>query len=218
MITKPKPQKYFATPLKAKDNYQALYGIMLFTCLVSFWGWQNLTSTSQQFAYSFYDVVKRGEWYRLFTYGFLHGNKMHLISNMFYLLVAGSWLCRNTAMSNTKFFVCYISSLVFSLLFAICSIHKNLFNLGIKLGGIGSSGAVVAVIFASLLLSPNKSATYTLVPLAYFFYRDYIKLADVALQDVAAVHLGGALYGLVYVIIFYPRQLLTIKCHPHNRR
>lgn len=210
--------KYPAPLSSSKENTSALYGIIFFTCLVTFWTWQNLVPRYQQFAYSFYHVVKLGEWYRLFTHGFLHANKLHLMANMFYLLVAGSWLCKNTTISNVDFFIFYISSMVFSLLVAIVTIHKNLFDRGITAEGIGASGATSAVLFASLLLSPHKSITYTLVPLAYFFYMDYAKIAYTHTQGVGAVHLGGMVYGLIYVMIFYPRQLLMTKGYQHHRQ
>ncbi|MEM9569630.1 MAG: rhomboid family intramembrane serine protease [Bacteroidota bacterium] len=210
--------KYPAPLSPPKDNTFALYGIIFFTCLVTWWAWQDVNSRYKQFGYSFYYVVKRGQWYRLFTYGFLHANKLHLISNMFCLLVAGRWICQNTTISNTDFFIFYISSMVLSLLIAIFTIHKNLFNLGIRFEGLGASGATNAIMFASLLLSPHKSVTYTFIPLAYFFYMDYAKIGSIQTQGVNAVHLGGMIYGLVYVTIFYPRQLLMTKGHRHNRR
>ena len=206
------------SPSRPKDNTVTLYGLIFFTCLVSLWVWQAPRRRYQQFAYSFYYVVKRGEWHRLFTYGFLHSRQTHLISNMVFLLVAGSWLCQNTAISNKDFFIFYISSIVFSLLGAIFAIHKDLFDQGIDSQGVGASGATSAVLCASLLLSRRKSVTYTLVPLAYLFYRDYIKLACICTKGEGAVHLGGMIYGLAYVIIFYPRQLQMTKGHAHNRR
>ena len=210
--------KYPLPPSPPKDNTVALYGLIFFTCLVSLWVWQAPGPRYHQFAYSFYHIAKRGEWHRLFTYGFLHADKEHLIANMVYLLVAGRWLCENTAISNKDFFIFYISSIVFSLLGAMFSIHKDLFDQGISCKGTGASGATFAVVSASLLLSRQKSVTYTLVPLAYFFYRHYITLACIWTKGVGAVHLGGMIYGLAYVIIFYPRQLQMTKGRPHNRR
>ena len=205
-----KSQKY--PPPHSKDNDLALYGIMLFTCLVTLWSWQYPAIRHEQFSYNFYRATKLGEVYRLLTYGFLHKDKMHLLGNMVYLLIAGSWLCRHTAISNTEFFMFYISAIVYSLLFALYAVHKDLYNrIGINLEGVGASGAVSAVVVASLLLSPNKSFTYTLVPLCYYFYTDYVKLPCVVYRISASVHIGGMLYGLIFAIIFYPRQLSMTK-------
>ena len=87
------------------------------------------------------------EGYTLVTYQFLHGDILHLLSNMLFLWVFGDNV--EDAMGHIKFLIFYL----------LCGIAGGLAHAwmlpGSKLPLIGASGAVAGVIAAYLILHPR---------------------------------------------------------------
>jgi len=98
-------------------------------------------------AHGVYDRVDVPEGYTLLTYMFLHGDIIHLVSNMLFLWVFGDNV--EDAMGHLKFLVFYI----------LCGIAAGLTHTYMlpdsKLPLIGASGAVAGVIAAYLILHPR---------------------------------------------------------------
>jgi membrane associated rhomboid family serine protease len=98
-------------------------------------------------AHGLYDKVNVPEGYTLLTYLFLHGDIIHLASNMLFLWVFGDNV--EDAMGHVKYFVFYL----------ICGVAGGLAHAfmlpGSKLPLIGASGAVAGVIAAYLILHPR---------------------------------------------------------------
>ena len=94
-----------------------------------------------------YDMLAVPEGYTLLTYMFLHGDILHLLSNMLFLWVFGDNV--EDAMGHIKFVVFYL----------ICGVAGGLaHSLALptsKLPLIGASGAVAGVIAAYLILHPR---------------------------------------------------------------
>jgi len=94
-----------------------------------------------------YDTLAVPEGYTLLTYMFLHGDILHLLSNMLFLWVFGDNV--EDAMGHIKFIVFYL----------ICGIAGGLAHSLVlptsKLPLIGASGAVAGVIAAYLILHPR---------------------------------------------------------------
>jgi len=94
-----------------------------------------------------YDQVNVPEGYTLLTYMFLHGDIIHLASNMLFLWVFGDNV--EDAMGHVKYLVFYL----------ICGVAGGLAHAfmlpGSKLPLIGASGAVAGVIAAYLILHPR---------------------------------------------------------------
>jgi membrane associated rhomboid family serine protease len=94
-----------------------------------------------------YDQVNVPEGYTLLTYMFLHGDIIHLASNMLFLWVFGDNV--EDAMGHFKYLVFYL----------ICGVAGGLAHAlmlpGSKLPLIGASGAVAGVIAAYLILHPR---------------------------------------------------------------
>ena len=89
------------------------------------------------------------EGYTLLTYMFLHGDILHLLSNMLFLWVFGDNV--EDAMGHVRFLFFYLACGVFAGLFH-CWMMPNS-----DLPTIGSSGAVAGVIAAYLMLHPRVS-------------------------------------------------------------
>ena len=94
-----------------------------------------------------YDTIAVPEGYTLLTYMFLHGDILHLLSNMLFLWVFGDNV--EDAMGHVKFLAFYL----------LCGIAAGLAHAWMlptsQLPLIGASGAVAGVIAAYLLLHPR---------------------------------------------------------------
>jgi membrane associated rhomboid family serine protease len=94
-----------------------------------------------------YDTLAVPEGYTLITYMFLHGDILHLLSNMLFLWVFGDNV--EDAMGHLKFVVFYL----------VCGVAGGLAHAfalpASKLPLIGASGAVAGVITAYLILHPR---------------------------------------------------------------
>lgn len=160
--------------------------------------------------YIFYPpAVKKGQWYRLVTYGFLHADHMHLIFNMFTLYFFGmdiERICKEV-LGNVNGSVCYLllyfSSLVISILPSYFK-HKNNNNYR----SLGASGAVSAVVFAYVLVNPMNFMGILFIPvwLPAFIFAFIFILVSVYLERKQSgginhsAHVTGAIYGVVFMI------------------
>lgn len=160
--------------------------------------------------YIFYPpAVKKGQWYRLVTYGFLHADHMHLIFNMFTLYFFGmdiERICKEV-LGNVNGSVCYLllyfSSLVISILPSYFK-HKNNNNYR----SLGASGAVSAVVFAYVLVNPMNFMGILFIPvwLPAFIFAFIFILVSVYLERKQSgginhsAHIAGAIYGVVFMI------------------
>ncbi|WP_372641841.1 rhomboid family intramembrane serine protease, partial [Ancylomarina sp.] len=52
----------------------------------------NKTELLYRYQFNAYQIVKRGQWYRILTHGFLHANWNHLLVNMIVLFFFGGAL------------------------------------------------------------------------------------------------------------------------------
>jgi membrane associated rhomboid family serine protease len=91
--------------------------------------------------------VSTGQWWRLFTAGFLHGSILHLLFNVYILWVLGSQL--ESILGKTKFIVIYFVSLIGG------SIASFLFS-PFGTYSIGASGAIFGLMGAMLVVGRKK--------------------------------------------------------------
>ncbi len=157
-------------------------------------------------------MSRNNEWHRFFTYGFLHGDWMHLIFNMFAFYSFGQ-LVENTfvqlypGFGRLIYIVLYLSALPLSSLVDFFQ-HKN----NPRYMAVGASGAVSAVIFASILIYPQGGIMIFPIPFsipAYIFGPLYlifcVYMARNSNDNIGHVaHFYGAVYGLIFTIIAIP--------------
>ncbi len=159
-----------------------------------------------------YMVFHRKEWWRMISSGFIHGSFVHLGFNMFTFYFFGrvveqifSELLGDFGLVVYVLF--YISAIIVSDLTSAWKqkdqIHYN---------SLGASGAVSAVVFASILYFPlNKICLYGIlcVPgfilgLVYLIY-SYFQGKSMSGDNINhEAHLYGALYGIAFAILLYP--------------
>jgi membrane associated rhomboid family serine protease len=94
-----------------------------------------------------YDLVAVPEGYTLLTYMFLHGDILHLLSNMLFLWVFGDNI--EDAMGHLKFLAFYVACGIAG------GLAHSLMLPSSRLPLIGASGAVAGVIAAYLMLHPR---------------------------------------------------------------
>ncbi|UXI66752.1 rhomboid family intramembrane serine protease [Tahibacter amnicola] len=157
-------------------------------------------------------ITRKREYWRLFTYGLVHADFLHLLLNMLTLFFFGPHLERFLAahLGPYALMIFYTSAIVASI---IPSYRKHRNDAGYV--SLGASGAVSAVLFAFILLSPWQSLYFLLIPVpipAIVFgvlYVAYSIYMDKHGQDNInhGAHLWGAAYGVLFMLVMEPRVL-----------
>ena len=186
------------------------YIIIGITVLVSFLAFGNEKLMSS-FMFNPYVIDRRNQYYRFITAGFIHADMMHLFFNMYALYLFGgiveSTLIQLFQMNGYWLYVVlYFSALVMSSMFSFYK-HKENPNYN----ALGASGAVSAVLFASIIIYPTQSLmifpipffipSYILGPLylAYTYYMSK-KGTDNIGHD---AHFFGALWGIIFIVVLW---------------
>ena len=184
-----------------RQNASFLYLIIALTCTITMLVWTRFPDWQDMLIYDS-QKCEQGQWYRLVTCGFLHAHGNHLLGNMLFLLIAGRSLFIRWQMSDKKFFLLYIPGIAASIYF------DHLFRTH-ETRALGASGGVAAVLAVSVLLSPWRRypiRSFLMVPGWVFLLINIAReIRMVGYQDNVAhlAHLGGYLYGVVFVCVFY---------------
>ncbi|WP_075591090.1 rhomboid family intramembrane serine protease [Labilibacter marinus] len=181
----------------------------------------SVTAFSQQnifnkYKFNAYMIMHRKEYIRLVSHGFLHGSWPHLLVNMFVLYSFGQAVIYyfNDAFSGrgiVMFLLLFFSGLVFSSLYSLFKEKDNHYY-----SAVGASGAVSAVVFASIFFDPYNPLYLMLIPIPipgivfgilYLIYSKYMsqKNMDNVGHD---AHFWGAVFGFIFPIIYKPSLFL----------
>ena len=152
-------------------------------------------------------TVRDGEWYRLLTYGLLHGDFTHLLFNMFTFYLFGSYIESifkiqfGGRLGALAFILLYISGLLFSILPTYLKQKDNYYY-----KGLGASGAVSAVVFAYILINPMNFMGILFIPIMlpaflfgfiFVFISMYLDKKEVGGINHSA-HITGGLFGVIF--------------------
>jgi len=150
-------------------------------------------------------VFRRGEYYRLFTAGLLHGDFFHLLFNLLTFYFFAKYV-ESYYLGHWQFAVIYVGSLLLSSLYAAWK-HRNDTNYN----ALGASGAISGVLFSFILFNPNATlGVMFIIPMpAWLFALLYLALSYYFARQGGGVighdaHLAGAVVGLVLTILLYP--------------
>ncbi len=156
-------------------------------------------------------VDRHKQYDRLVTYGFIHADFPHLLFNMITLFFFGR-LVEKLMTSITGhwwvYLLFYLSALVVSILPSYLKNQKNPSYLSL-----GASGAVSAVLFAFILVSPWSLIFVFFIPapaiLYAVFYVGYSIWMDKKGGDNVnhSAHLAGAAYGVMFMLLMEPGLL-----------
>lgn len=153
------------------------------------------------------NILRRNEYHRALTSGFLHVNSTHLLMNMFVLWMFGPVLER--ILGPVGYLIVYFGALLGASAWMLYEKRNQL-----NYSAVGASGAVSGVILAYCLFFPTSMLyLFFAVPVpAVIFGIGYIALSYMMSQREGAMvahgaHLGGALAGLVLTILVKPEAL-----------
>lgn len=181
--------------------------IILITIGISVYAFYNRDLTDK-LSLKPYLVYNRFQVHRVFTHALVHADWVHLLVNMYVLYVFGrvNEYYFATYFGNgagLHFLLLYLLSLVVSSLYSVFK-HKN----NIYYSAVGASGAVNAVIFASIFFDPwNKLYFFGVLPIPgivfgaiYLGYSYYMgrKNVDNIGHD---AHFIGAIFGFIYPLV-----------------
>ena len=160
-----------------------------------------------------YKVRKSGQIHRLLTAGWLHKDISHLVVNMLGLYFFTEHVVR--VLDVTRFLVLYISAVIVAYIPTTLRHMRNP-----DYHSLGASGAVAAVMFSAVLLTPNLKLALLFLPipvpglvfavayLAYSIWHSYDS-GDGINHD---AHLSGAVFGAALTYWFEPARVeRTVK-------
>ena len=179
------------------------------TCLVSWMAFNNRKLMDRLILWP-PAIDQHRQYDRLVTYGFIHGDFMHLLFNMVTLFFFGQQIeqLMTRVMGVWVYPVFYVSALVVSILPTYLKNQKNPNYLCL-----GVFFAVSAVLFAFVLLAPWSTIGVMFIPMpAIVFavlYVGYSIWMDRRGGDRInhSAHLAGAAYGVLFMAIMEPRVL-----------
>jgi membrane associated rhomboid family serine protease len=126
-------------------------------------------------------ISQGGEWYRIFTSGFLHAGPLHLFLNMFVLYILGGIL--EPAIGPVRFVGIYIVSLLAGSIGALLLTPDEL--------TVGASGAVYGLMAATVLVARNRGVEQLASQIGI-----WIVINLVFTFSVPGISIGGHLGGL----------------------
>lgn len=189
--------------------------IIAITCIVSILCF-NGTLNGNKLIFNAYQVWHRKEWYRMLTSGIIHSGWGHLFFNMLTLYFFGRIVEQyfSAAFGGVPgavlYVVLYVSALAISSLGDLVKYRDNW-----NYNALGASGAVSAVLFASILFAPKMGIYIYLIPIpvpGYIFAPLYLLycwyMAKRNMDNIGhTAHFWGAVYGILFPIICKPDVL-----------
>ncbi|SBV35799.1 conserved membrane hypothetical protein [uncultured Stenotrophomonas sp.] len=158
-------------------------------------------------------IDRHRQYDRLLTYGFIHADIGHLAFNMITLFFFGGRIEAEMMRQTGSFLtypLFYLAALAVSILPSYLKNQKNPNYLSL-----GASGAVSAVLFAFILLSPWTIILVMFIPapaiLYAVFYVGYSIWMDKKGSDNVnhSAHLAGAAFGVMFMLFMEPQVLHT---------
>lgn len=180
--------------------------LLAVTVGVSFMAWQSQALMQRLIFYP--PAIERGQVDRMLTHGFIHADGMHLFFNMFTLFSFGRvvepYFSRPFGMIG--FLLFYLAGIVIAILPTFMK-HRNDRNYQ----SLGASGAVSAVVFSYIMMSPWSILYLFFIPIpAIIFAIGYVAYSMWADNQGRgninhSAHLVGGIYGMLATIAVNPR-------------
>lgn len=155
-------------------------------------------------------VTEKNQYYRFITSGLIHADMAHLAFNMisFYFfsqaLVEPKFIAFFGIYGRAFLLLMYVMALIISLL---PTYLKNKHNQNYR--SLGASGAVSAVVFAGLMISPLSQIGFFIIPpiIPGFIFGPLYLICSAYLEKRGgdninhSAHIWGALFGVAFIII-----------------
>lgn len=188
-----------------------LYLIIGVTVLISLLAFNN-PELFDRLKFNAYAIKHHKQGWRFFSYGLIHAGWAHLLINMLVLYSFGDSVeyafKYYFGFKGILFFLLlYVGGILFSVLFDFRK-HKD----DIYYNAVGASGAVAAVLFASILIDPTNDVVLLFLPIPipspifgvlYLVYSAY--MSKRAQDNIGhSAHFWGAIFGIVFTIVLKP--------------
>lgn len=165
-----------------------------------------LTHIRERYIFEVDAILKRRQYYRLFSSGFLHANWWHFGFNMLTLFHLGHLPITGVA-GLAELLLLYGGSMLAGSLAALY-IHRNHGDYRAW----GASGAVSGVVLAYVLHQPFASLQLLLLPIPFPAWVLGLVFVLVSLVSVRhswgnighEAHLGGAVFGILLTVVLHP--------------
>lgn len=160
-------------------------------------------------------ILRRGQWYRMITSGFVHADPLHFLFNTITLFFFGPAV--EMILGSPGFLVLYLGAeLGSSILTLLLKREQRNYR------SLGASGAISGVVLSFCLFDPLARIYVMMIPIAipaFLYAVFYIAYSMYAMRDdlrggvAHEAHLGGALTGLVITILLRPEALTMFMSH-----
>ena len=187
--------------------------IVALTCLIS---WQALNNENFQNQCMFipYNVKHSNEYYRLLSHVLVHADFAHLAFNMISMFYLGKYLEMELVyeFGNLGLYYFVILYLLGGLAATILPYYRNSDNSMYR--SLGASGAVSAVVFATIMWDPQLELMLLFIPIpikAYILGPIYLAVEYYSMRRGGSgiahdAHIGGALFGILFVLLIDPNK------------
>jgi len=190
----------------------ATFLIIGLTAIISYIAFGN-PNLKSKFLFHPFSVKRNGEFFRFISHGFLHADLSHLLFNMFTLFFFGPFVesYLNKVFDQPTGSVIYLVFYIVSIAAAsTISYFRHKDNSYYR--SLGASGAVSAILFASILIDPLSKIYIFFIPIgipAYIFgplYLLYTIYMDKRQIDNVGhdAHFMGAIFGLAAIVLLVP--------------
>jgi membrane associated rhomboid family serine protease len=155
-------------------------------------------------------IERNKQFDRLLTHGFIHADFSHLLFNMITLFFFGramEWLYARH-LGPLGFLWFYLGGLLVSILPTYIQNRRNA-----NYRSLGASGAVSAVLFAFILLSPWSMIFVFFFPVPAILYAVAFVAFSIWMDHRGggsvnhSAHMWGAAYGIVFTVLMEPRVI-----------
>ena len=174
--------------------------IIIINAIISFKGFNDISFFRK---YEFHiGSIRAGEQYRMVTSAFLHGDLVHLAFNMLTLYFFAPVVIY--ALGVVGFLLVYFISLICGSLLTLY-FHKHDYSYR----AIGASGAVMGVLFSSILINPDMEINFIpgylfgIIYLLFSIYGQKAKRDNIGHM----AHFGGAIGGYAITLTRTPQLL-----------
>lgn len=192
--------------------------LTLITVGLSIWAWQD-SSKMARWIFNPYAVDGKNEYHRFLTSGFIHRDYLHLIFNMFVFYMFGTIVEQifkrqfGAGTGTFLFITMYILGIIIADIPTYFKYRKSPYY-----NALGASGGVSSILFSFIIFLPlEKLCLYGISFLCfpgivwgvlYLIYTVMMgrKKVDNINHD---AHLYGALFGIIFTIIFIPGSLTS---------
>ena len=182
-----------------------IIGITVVVSLLCF----NRRDLVNRLSFNAYAVVRRNEWYRIITHGFVHADMTHLFVNMFTCWSFGSYmeaLFSSIGFGSWAFLGLYFGGMIVASIYDLVKHYNNPYY-----QSIGASGAVAAILFSSILFNPWGSILlFAIIPVPgivfgvlYLLYCQYMAKRSTDNINHNA-HFYGAIFGFLFPVFLQP--------------